>query len=129
MRVVFNCHLPFSLAHGGTQVQIERTRAALEAIKRYGWPGNVRELRNAIEHALVLGEERKIDASDLPANVRGAKPVASSTGDMVKLPANLAQLEELAIEAALKATNGNRTHAAALLGINRVTLQKKLRKE
>jgi DNA-binding NtrC family response regulator len=105
------------------------TPAAIQAIKRYGWPGNVRELRNAIEHALVLGEERKIDASDLPANVRGAKPVTSSTGDTVKLPANLADLEELAIEAALKATNGNRTHAAALLGINRVTLQKKLRKE
>jgi DNA-binding protein Fis len=45
----------------------------------------------------------------------------------VRLPAKLDWLEERAIEAALRATGGNRARAAALLGINRVTLYKKLR--
>lgn len=41
----------------------------------------------------------------------------------------LDELEDVAIQAALAATRGNRTRAAALLGINRVTLYKKLREE
>ncbi len=46
---------------------------------------------------------------------------------MVRLPAKLDWLEERAIEAAMIVTGGNRTRAAALLGINRVTLYKKLK--
>ena len=48
---------------------------------------------------------------------------------IVRLPANLAWLEERAIEVALATTHGNRTRAAALLGIHRMTLVKKLRPE
>jgi DNA-binding protein Fis len=47
----------------------------------------------------------------------------------VRLPANLAWLEARAIDAALQATGGNQRRAAALLGINRVTLYKKLKRE
>jgi DNA-binding NtrC family response regulator len=111
---------------------------AVEVLRRYPWPGNVRELRNVIEHALVLGEGRRISLEDLPAPVRagaaaavppGREPVerAPDTGGprMVKIPANLEWLESQAIDAALKATDGNRTQAAAILGINRATLYKK----
>jgi DNA-binding NtrC family response regulator len=102
---------------------------ALSVIRRYGWPGNVRELRNAIEHALVLGEGPRIRRIDLPETVVGEPRSSGSEGTTVTLPANLEWLEARAIEAALKATSGNRTRAAALLGINRVTLYKKLREE
>ena len=108
------------------------TPAALEAIVRYPWPGNVRELRNAIERALVLGENELIDASDLPELVGdAAKSNAADPNDpsIVRLPASLAWLEARAIDAALAATRGNRTQAAALLGIHRMTLVKKLRDE
>jgi DNA-binding NtrC family response regulator len=108
------------------------TPAALEAIAEYPWPGNVRELRNAIERALVLGESEMIDAADLPALVTdaGARRVADPNDpSLVRLPASLPWLEERAIEAALAATRGNRTQAAALLGIHRMTLVKKLRGE
>ena len=105
---------------------------ALDVIRSYPWPGNVRELRNAIEHALVLGEGPLIEPTDLPPSISvtiaGAEPVEAA-GDTVKLPAKLEWLEERAIAAALRATGGNRTRAAALLGINRVTLYKKLREE
>jgi len=103
---------------------------ALDVIRSYPWPGNVRELRNAIEHAIVLGEGPMIEPSDLPPSIAvSMTPVGAvpGGGDVVTLPAKLDWLEERAIEAALRATGGNRTRAAALLGINRVTLYKKLR--
>jgi transcriptional regulator with PAS, ATPase and Fis domain len=103
------------------------TEPARDALRRYAWPGNARELRNAIEHALVLGEGDRIDVADLPELVRGRAVPASADPMTVQLPANLDWLEARAIDAALVATGGNRTKAAAILGINRVTLQKKLK--
>jgi two-component system response regulator HydG len=107
------------------------TPAALDAIVRYPWPGNVRELRNAIERAIVLGEGELLDAADLPDLVSSASTGRADGEDplLVRLPANLAWLEGRTIEAALAATGGNRTQAAALLGIHRMTLVKKLRGE
>jgi DNA-binding NtrC family response regulator len=102
---------------------------AIAALRAYSWPGNVRELRNAIEHALVLGDTATIEPGDLPETIRGGTAPTTIEGDTVRLPANLVWLEEQAIQAALRATNGNRTKAAALLGINRVTLYKKLKEE
>jgi DNA-binding NtrC family response regulator len=108
------------------------TPGAAVALQTYPWPGNVRELRNVIEHALVLGEGKLIDVSDLPEHVARQTPAAvartnaSPANGVIELPARLDWLEEQAIEAALRATGGNRTKAAAILGINRVTLQKKL---
>jgi DNA-binding NtrC family response regulator len=108
--------------------------AALAVIRAYAWPGNVRELRNVLEHAVVLGEGRTVELDDLPPAVRAAAaaaaPVVSPSAagtPMIELPANLAVLEKRAIEEALKVTGNNKTHAAAILGINRVTLYKKLR--
>jgi DNA-binding NtrC family response regulator len=124
---------------------------AIAVLKRYSWPGNVRELRNVVEHAIVLGDGPIIAPGDWPAEVRrvaaetpaapgdatrDTKPenagdaAAGDTGDpadQVSLPLDLASLETRAIAAALRATGGNRTKAAAILGINRVTLYKKLR--
>ena len=102
--------------------------AALTAIRWYAWPGNVRELRNAIEHALVLGDGPWIEPSDLaiPADA-GTRDVAGADPLTVRLPANLEWLERRAIEAALQETGGNQTKAAALLGINRNTLALKRR--
>jgi DNA-binding NtrC family response regulator len=101
---------------------------ALDAIRRYVWPGNVRELRNAIEHAIVLGDGPMIEARDFPPAIAGAaqREVAGADPSFVRLPANLAWLEKKAIEAALRETKGNRTKTAALLGINRQTLYNKL---
>jgi DNA-binding NtrC family response regulator len=101
--------------------------AALELVKRYPWPGNVRELRNAIERALAVGEGATILPQDLPDSVLAATPLQPSDESLVRLPARLDWLEQRAIEAALRATGGNQRRAAVLLGINRVTLHRKLR--
>jgi DNA-binding NtrC family response regulator len=108
--------------------------SAIAAIRRYAWPGNVRELRNAIEHAIVLGADSLIEPTDLPEplgvlSTDGESPPPSSGDELsayVRLPARLDEIETLAIQIALKATGGNRTKAAALLGINRATLHRKL---
>ncbi len=109
---------------------------ALTALQRYQWPGNVRELRNVLEAAIVLGDGGDVLLSDLPPALqtlaRGETPRAPAPQqddafvDVVTLPLDLASLEVRAIESALRATGGNRTRAAALLGVSRVTLHNKL---
>jgi DNA-binding NtrC family response regulator len=99
---------------------------ALDVIRRYSWPGNVRELRNAIERALVVGDGTSIEAGDLPDVLHGGAPVQPEDESLVRLPMRLDDLEERAIGAALNASNGNQRRAAALLGISRVTLHRKL---
>ena len=100
---------------------------ALEIIKGYAWPGNVRELRNAIEHAVALGDGALVGVGDFPASLAAARPAQPVDPDLVRLPLDLASLERRGIEAALRETNGNRAKAAALLGINRTTLYVKLK--
>ena len=100
---------------------------AMEVMRRYPWPGNVRELRNAIERALAVGEAPYIEPGDLPETVHGALPAQPSDESLVRLPAKLDWLESRAIEAAMHAAGGNQRKAAVLLGINRVTLNRKLR--
>ena len=119
------------VATGGGRRVVDFEEDAISVLRTYSWPGNVRELRNAIEHAIVLGEGSRVRAMDFPPAIAAATPVTiaehAKQEDMVALPARLDHLEARAIEAALRATGGNRTRAAAMLGINRVTLYKKLK--
>jgi DNA-binding NtrC family response regulator len=112
---------------------------ALEALRRYRWPGNVRELRNVVERALVLGDGPTLELDDLPPELVLAAPAgptgaaASSPGGAVAIVGaagqvrTLAELERDAIAVALAATAGNKARAAALLGIDRTTLYRKLK--
>jgi two-component system response regulator HydG len=101
--------------------------AALDVIRRYAWPGNVRELRNAIERALVVGDTPLLEPRDLPEALHGALPPQPRDESLVRLPAKMDWLEERAIQAALKVTGGNQKAAAAILGISRNTLHRKLK--
>ena len=98
---------------------------AIEVLRRYAWPGNVRELRNAVEHAVALGDGEIVTPADLPMGMGGSATQPDDV-DLVRLPLDLATLERRAIDAALRHTNGNRTKAAALLGVNRQTLYNRL---
>ena len=99
--------------------------AAAEALARYRWPGNVRELRNVIERALVLGSGPVLEVDDLPPELLHAAPVALADPTAPVRP--LVELEREAIVGALAATGGNKARAAALLGIDRTTLYRKLK--
>ncbi len=100
---------------------------SLQALLAYHWPGNIRELRNALWRASILAEGAPI----MPAHL-GLGAVAGAT-DHALAPADagatrtLAEVEREAITQALRAANGNRTQAAAALGIARSTLQQKLK--
>lgn len=116
----------------------EVTGIARDAIQRlldYQWPGNVRELRNAIEHAFVTVRGDTITLFDLPIEIRTfTEPTTASPPLEVATTASASELtpEQLAererIVATLRETGGNKTAAARLLGISRVTMWKKTKR-
>lgn len=108
------------------------TDEALKLLLAYPWPGNVRELRTAIEHGVVMSNDSQIDARHLPnflqetpALTKRSSIPKNSLDDPKEL--NLHVLEAKAIRVALAFSDGNRTHAAELLGLSRRTLQRKLK--
>lgn len=108
------------------------TKAAQERLLAYSWPGNVRELKNVIERAVVLNTKSTIDDSDLslaPA-VRGGvtNQIESAAAQGGNVEITLAELEQQHIETVLRHTSGNKSRAAAILGIERSTLDRKLKK-
>jgi two-component system response regulator FlrC len=113
--------------------------SAVRCLTGYDYPGNVRELANVLERALVRCRATELSAEHFDRSLRGGpdatsvarEPAAVTPASAVALPAelpiDLAQLEKLAITEALRRVNGNRTHAARLLGISLRTLRNKLR--
>jgi two-component system nitrogen regulation response regulator GlnG len=116
--------------------------AALALLERCDWPGNVRELENAIKRALVLSPARVLTPQDFAFLADRAAPAAAggSLEELVaqRVAAGLAggggdlhrelmeSVEKPLIEAVLAHTEGNQIRAAAVLGINRNTLRKKI---
>jgi DNA-binding NtrC family response regulator len=103
---------------------------ALDLLAKHRWPGNVRELRNAIERAVILAFEGPIRVSHLAGISSAAIPTAPSPdGTSITLAAGVTvdEAERALIEITLRHTGGNRTRAAALLGISQKTLFNKLR--
>lgn len=98
------------------------TDAALSKLREYPWPGNVRELRNVCERCSVMADGPVIDVDELPLEVRLGR---ADTPDRDKL-LTLKEMEKEMVARALDATGGNRTKAAALLGITYPTLKKKI---
>jgi Nif-specific regulatory protein len=102
------------------------TDAAIKRLLSYSWPGNIRELKNVIERAVVLNTNLHIDESDLALSpaVNG-----KSTAEVeVSAEITLAELERAHIERVLRHTGGNKSRAASILGIERSTLDRKLKK-
>lgn len=118
---------------------------ARRAVRGYAWPGNVRELAHKIERAALLARGPTITEIDLALPIgNGAISFGMGLGGRLEFAAKqdfaelmdstldlrtaLEQVERSLIDRALSRTNGNRTEAAALLGLNRTTLVEKLRK-
>jgi transcriptional regulator with PAS, ATPase and Fis domain len=102
----------------------EIAQDAMQRLREYSWPGNVRELKNAIEHAFVTVAGNCITLWDLPPEVQrpSLKTPSPSTSS-----SSLDPVEEARIREALQQAHGNKTEAAKLLGVSRVTLWKKLK--
>lgn len=93
---------------------------ASEMLARHTWPGNLRELRNVVKRAALLARGAVIGPEDLRLSMQPA-----TTGVM---PLHDAESERERITGALRATGGNKSKAALLLGIDRKTLYNKLDK-
>ena len=119
---------------------------ALEVLSQFDWPGNVRELQNCVERAVVLSTRDLISASEItlsglrasattpatptmvvPNNVAPATPLAA-LGETVKMEKSLDTLEREHILATLEKTDWNKSQTAAILGIERSTLDRKLKR-
>lgn len=114
------------------------TPAALNKLRQYHWPGNVRELKNVIERAVALASTSLIDAADIwlsqldaPASKDMSASPANSLTDSSRAspyqPLSLEELEKRHIRATLEYTEWNKSQAAAILGIERSTLDRKIK--
>ncbi len=109
--------------------RIERiTEEAQKRLLRYHWPGNVRELRNVIERAVVLNPKNVIDERDLALSPTATASEMQAIADADDVEMTLAALERQHIERVLRHTDGNKSRASAILGIERSTLDRKLKK-
>ena len=99
---------------------------AFECLLAHDYPGNVRELENLMERGVALAVGNTITAEFLPADLwRTHRRIAGT--DLTMPIVTLAELERQHINQALAYTQGNRTAAAQLLGIDRASLWRKLR--
>jgi DNA-binding NtrC family response regulator len=105
--------------------QVELTEVSRRMLTAYDWPGNVRELRNALERAVVFGQDGAIEPKDFPENVRAA---AGGIGGSSLHLRSLEDIEKEAIAATLEATHFKIGKASEILGISRKTLLEKRKK-
>ena len=99
----------------------DRPRLTAEArvqLVQHDWPGNLAELETCMEGAVLRAGNNPVGAEDIRVIV----------GDGAADVPNLVQMEEMALSKALVATQGNKTRAAALLGISRDTLRYRIEK-
>ena len=94
---------------------------ASERIASYAWPGNLRELNNVMRRATLLAKGKHIGMSDLERSMAPSTPTEP-------LALHDEQTEQQRIEAALRATGGNKSKAAQLLAVDRKTLYNKMKR-
>ena len=103
---------------------------AVEAMLSYDWPGNVRELQNCIARAVTLADGSHITVADLTPSIQNAperRTTLPPVMDRESLPP-LSDVERRYIRHVLQRTEGNKTRAAEVLGIDRRTLHRKLKR-
>ncbi|HEX8144729.1 MAG TPA: sigma-54 dependent transcriptional regulator [Pyrinomonadaceae bacterium] len=113
------------------------SREALQLLEQYSWPGNIRELENAVVRAAALCD-RIVRPEDLPERIRNCSPApavqtsqethtAKQTDEEEEL-LPLSVVERRHVERVLARTGGNKQAAARVLGIDRTTLQRMVKR-
>lgn len=124
--------IPFLAQHFAEQLGVELARRItladdfLHTLERREFPGNVRELRNAVERAIALAGPGEV-LSSRHLQVMGGGP-SFNEPRAGTLKAAVEQLETQMLREALQQSGGNKTHAAAALGLSRLGLRQKVKR-
>jgi Nif-specific regulatory protein len=107
------------------------TEEAMQLLREYNWPGNVRELQNTIERTVILCRNEVVRASDIQLSSLGSRPPATvpdraSSGEYREV--SMADIEQEHILRTLEHTGWNKSKSAQILGIERSTLDRKLKR-
>jgi two-component system response regulator HydG len=103
------------------------TPRATDLLMRYDWPGNVRELENIIERAVIMARGEMITPLEFPIDLQNLDEDLKESRIDLTPGRSLKEVEKVMILRTLEEVEGNRTHAARILGISRRTLQLKLK--
>ncbi len=96
---------------------------AMDLLLNYPWPGNVRQLENALEHAVVLAWDGYIHLENLPPEL-----VSFNFENNSNTPKTESVIDEQKLKELLDSVNWNRSEAARILGVNRITIWRKIQK-
>jgi DNA-binding NtrC family response regulator len=124
---VLAAHFLRRFAREAGRPEIALAPAALARLAAHPWPGNVRELENAVQRAVLLGEAAMIEALTPGAERSGGRTAGPAAAAEGLVGRTVAEVERELIVGTLARLDGNRTRAAATLGISIRTLRNKLR--
>jgi len=99
----------------------------LGMLMRHDWPGNVREMENLLEHMIILTEGDMIDLEVLPPEISSAREHMGRALDYIS-PQSLEEIETYFIKKTLRETSGDRALTADILGIDKSTLWRKIKR-
>jgi two-component system, NtrC family, response regulator AtoC len=99
--------------------------AAMQKLMAYNWPGNVRELENVLERSIVLAPNPELQPADIRLDM-SPRSKAPQVDTFLPQGMSLDEYEQSIIREALKRADGNKSHAARLLGITRNALRYRL---
>src|SRR5580704_8921571 len=119
--------IPYLVEHFARKFNGEISDGAMERLMSYHWPGNVRELENVIERSVLLAQGPRVEADDIRIDTAHRSRASAASGDQF-LPEGMTldDYEQSLIREALKRADGNKSHAARLLGLTRNALRYRL---